>query len=98
MVLTILVLLLFAIFSLGSVLVVLGTFRKNRWGINTAQLTCPNCGNALGYARTPKTMAQFLWGGSTCSRCGVEVDKWGRTVNRPIPSRQVARSSADKSE
>jgi hypothetical protein len=86
MVLTILVLLLFAIFSLGCVLVVLGTFRKNRWGINTAQLTCPNCGNALGHVRMPKTMAQFLWGGATCSRCGVEVDKWGRSVNQSVPS------------
>jgi hypothetical protein len=23
-----------------------------------------------------------LWGGGTCAKCGTEVDKWGREVNR----------------
>jgi len=86
MVLTIFALFLLAILSIGCVLVIFGTLRKNRWGINTAQLTCPNCGNTLGHVRTPQTMAQILWGGATCNRCGVEVDKWGRSVNRSISS------------
>jgi hypothetical protein len=86
MVLTIIVLSLFVILSVGCVLVVFGTFRKNKWGINTAQLTCPNCGNTLGHVRVPKNMAQTLWGGATCNRCGVEVDKWGRPANGSMPS------------
>jgi len=85
MVLTIIVLFLFVILAIGCALVVFGTFRKNRWGVNTAQLTCPNCGNHLSHVRAPKSMDQILWGGATCSRCGTEVDKWGRTVNRSVP-------------
>lgn len=67
----------------GCVLVTVGTFRKNRWGVNTAQLTCPNCGRLLNRVRTPKKISQALWGGATCDGCGLELDKWGRPVNRP---------------
>lgn len=78
MIITILVLSIFAVLSVGCVLVMIGTFRKTKWGINTARVICPKCGITMGRVRTPKTMAQALWGGATCQTCGIEVDEWGR--------------------
>jgi hypothetical protein len=69
--------------GLITVLSIIGTVTKNRWGINLDPITCPNCGNvtsALG-ARKPKNLRQTLWGGATCEVCGTEYDKWGRTLN-----------------
>jgi hypothetical protein len=86
MLLTVLALLMFVILSVGCFLVIVGTLRKNKWGVNTARLTCPQCGNAPGHLRLPKTVGQFLWGGVTCNRCGIEVDKWGRPAARSNPS------------
>lgn len=87
MVTTILALLIFIILFVGCVLVVVGTVMKNKWGINTAKLICPNCGNPIGRVRTPKTFAQVFWGGATCNKCGIEVDKWGRPVAESTPRR-----------
>jgi hypothetical protein len=33
--------------------------------------------------RKPKNRRQALWGGWTCEACGLEYDKWGRTVDEP---------------
>jgi len=63
-----------------TILVIIGTFTKNDWGINIDPIVCPNCGGALSSAKKPKTMRQFLWGGGTCGVCGTVMDKWGRRV------------------
>ena len=55
--------------------------KKNKWGINVKNISCPSCGNEFNKIRKPKSMRQALWGGSTCDKCGVEVDKWGKRVN-----------------
>jgi len=84
MIMNFIAIVLAAVLLIGFVLVVVGTLRKNRWGVNTAQLTCPNCGGRLlNRVRAPKTISQALWGGSTCNGCGLDLDKWGRPVNRP---------------
>jgi hypothetical protein len=62
-VITTLAILIFAALSVGGVLVIVGTLKKNRWGINTDRLICPNCGNPLVRVRKPKTTAQVFWGG-----------------------------------
>lgn len=87
MILTIIAVGIFAILAVGCVLVIAGTFRKNKWGINTARITCPSCGAPISRVRAPKTIAQALWGGATCAKCGVEVDKWGRPAASTIPQR-----------
>lgn len=80
MVMTILAVLVFILLAVGFVLVVVGTVVKNRWGINVERLRCPNCGVLLDHVRIPRNVAQSLWGGNTCNKCGTEVDKWGRPV------------------
>jgi hypothetical protein len=66
--------------AVGIVLVIHGTIAKNRWGINLGTVYCPRCNTPFPKVRTPQSSRQALWGGGTCSNCGVEVDKWGREV------------------
>lgn len=76
----VLILLAFTGLAIGFVLVVVGTMRKNRWGVNIEPLACPQCGQSLARVRVPRSLKQSLWGGLTCDKCGVEVDKWGRML------------------
>jgi hypothetical protein len=68
---------------LGAIaFLVLGTIFKTRFGINLASLfggaKCAECGaRAPKVARIPKTPYQVMWGGWTCEKCGLELDKWG---------------------
>jgi predicted RNA-binding Zn-ribbon protein involved in translation (DUF1610 family) len=68
----------------GSVVVVRDTIRRRgRWGINLRRVHCPACGESAPVIRKPKNRRQALWGGWTCEACGLECDKWGRTVDEP---------------
>ncbi len=65
----------------GLVLVVQGTAKKTKLGVNLSPANaCPGCGRALPAVRRPKSLRQALWGGWTCEGCGLELDKWGRRV------------------
>jgi hypothetical protein len=71
------------ILGVGMLLVIHGTIFKTRWGINTVtQIECPGCHRLHGQIRTPRNVRQMLWGGFTCSQCGVEVDKWNRPISK----------------
>jgi len=65
------------------VLLVRGTKQQTDFGLNLSLPTaCPKCSAPLPTIRVPKNASQLLWGGSTCSSCGVELDKWGRLRDR----------------
>ena len=49
-------------------------------GLLLPRRNCPTCGEPLPKFRRPRNMRQRLWGGSTCPRCGAEVDRRGRLV------------------
>jgi len=86
------VLVMFGLLGIGMVLVIFGTIAKNRWGINLDPVSCPSCNTPFPQIRQPQSMRQALWGGGTCSKCGAEVDKWGREVTaqrHPYPSGSV---------
>jgi hypothetical protein len=70
-----------AVLGVGVVLVVSGTVRRNRWGINLESVNCPRCEQQIPQVRMPVSLSQTLWGGATCERCGCEVDKWGREID-----------------
>jgi hypothetical protein len=80
----ILALALFLIFliilALGLVVVVLGTLKKGKMGINLAKTGCAQCGEPMPAIRKPANLRQALWGGWTCKQCGTENDKWGRQI------------------
>ena len=63
-------------------LVIRDTLRgSGRWGISFRGRPCPTCGTPLPLIRRPQNERQRLWGGSTCQKCGTEVDKWGRIID-----------------
>jgi hypothetical protein len=69
--------------ALGGYLVVRDTVRqRGKWGINTKQVYCPNCDEPAPAVRIPKNWRQTLWGGCTCTNCGVEFDKWGEEIEK----------------
>jgi hypothetical protein len=47
---------------------------------NLASVSCPRCNALLPQVRKPRSSQQTMWGGWTCPKCGVDVDKWGREV------------------
>ncbi|MBN8611302.1 MAG: hypothetical protein J0L92_11985 [Deltaproteobacteria bacterium] len=53
---------------------------QGRWGINFKGASCPQCKQAAPTIRVPKTVGQALWGGWTCERCQLEIDKWGKPI------------------
>jgi hypothetical protein len=62
--------------------VVYGSVTKAKWGINIhpAQ-TCPVCGTPFAkFPRRPANLAESLWGGNICGKCGTRIDKWGRQI------------------
>jgi len=67
---------------IGLVLVVYGTFKRNRWGVNVEQVSCPRCHAPVPRVRKPKSRREMFWGGWTCDKCGCQMDKWGN----PIPT------------
>ena len=67
----------FVLVSAGIIFVVVGTLRKGKMGVNLATVQCPRCGAEQPRVRKPANARQAMWGGSTCSQCGLEMDKWG---------------------
>ncbi len=58
-----------AIVGGGAVLTVAYKIRGNT--------PCPNCGEKLPALRLPRNARQFMWGGSSCPKCGQEFDRFG---------------------
>jgi hypothetical protein len=71
--------------TVGAVLVVRDTIRRRgNFGINTRPVRCPECGEPAPVVRAPENLRQTLWGGCTCANCGLEYDKWGRSVGKDV--------------
>ena len=71
----------FIIWFVMGVLIIHGTLKKTRWGINLEPPPCPQCGTPSSGIRIARSMRQFMWGGRTCPKCGCEIDKWGRDIS-----------------
>jgi hypothetical protein len=68
--------------ALGLIVVVLGTLKKGKMGVNLAKTGCAQCGTPMPTIRKPANLRQALWGGWTCQQCGTENDKWGRQIRQ----------------
>jgi len=62
------------------ILILYGTYARNRWGINFQPVNCPHCREPMPRVRKPRSHREWLWGGATCDRCGCEIDKWGNPI------------------
>jgi hypothetical protein len=51
------------------------------WGLTRPSRKCPDCGEALPRIRKPANRQQALWGGTTCPKCGCEMDRHGKKIN-----------------
>ena len=54
--------------------------KEGKWGINQRPVTCSQCGTPTPRFRKPANRRQMLWGGWTCQKCGVEIDKYGKLL------------------
>ena len=71
----------YALLAIVFVLVlVIGSKNKSKWGINLKRVYCPVCGTKQPIIRIPKSMQQFLWGGTTCPNCHANLDKYGNVI------------------
>ena len=75
-------LLIFAVLLLlsGCYFLIYSTKNKTKFGVNLAEVACPECGSIQPKIRKPQNLRQTLWGGSTCV-CGCELDKYGNKIN-----------------
>lgn len=72
-----------SVFFILLIFVLVNTLQqKGKWGVNLDAPLCPKCKEKLPILREPKSAKQFLWGGWTCHRCGCEVDKWGKEIQK----------------
>jgi ssDNA-binding Zn-finger/Zn-ribbon topoisomerase 1 len=39
---------------------------------------CPDCGTPLPKFRKPANKQQAMWGGWTCPKCGIDIDRKGK--------------------
>ena len=39
---------------------------------------CPKCNTPAPIVRVPKSISEFLWGGWTCKKCGLKMDRNGK--------------------
>jgi hypothetical protein len=86
--------------SVGMLLVIWGTVKRNRWGINTGPLICPHCHHTQRLPfepRKPTSLQQLLWGGETCSVCGTHFDNWGRELRAPDQAKSGATRESNHS-
>ena len=54
--------------------------RSGKRAINVEPISCPNCQTPAPPFRKAANWRQRLWGGWTCARCGMELDKYGRVI------------------
>jgi hypothetical protein len=72
---------LYAVLAIGFILYFRQASKKqSKNGINLKAVYCPNCNTKQPFIRIPKNASQTLYGGTTCPKCGTELDKYGNIV------------------
>jgi RNase P subunit RPR2 len=53
---------------------------KSKFGINLKRVYCPVCNTKQPIVRIPENGNQFLYGGTTCTKCHANLDKYGNVT------------------
>jgi RNase P subunit RPR2 len=53
---------------------------KSKFGINLKRTYCPVCNTKQPIIRIPRSINQFLFGGTTCPKCHANLDKYGNVI------------------
>lgn len=89
----------FGLLATGVVLMIRDTIRRRgNWGINLTPGTCGQCGTPRPMVRKPANWRQAMWGGWTCTECGLEVDKWGQPVEGQTPGKWAVLRAVEDAE
>ncbi|MDQ7916737.1 hypothetical protein RBU60_04050 [Mesonia sp. MT50] len=56
--------------------------KDSKMGINLSRVHCPKCNEKQEIIRKPNNMKQALYGGYTCTNCGIEMDKFGTELEK----------------
>ena len=64
---------------IGGILGAIGSYLGRLIFQRGSKLNCPRCGTAVPQTRKPANWHQFWWGGWTCSNCGCEMDRKGKS-------------------
>ena len=59
------------------------------WGVNFGAGDCPKCKTRVPGLRAPNSTRQALWGGWTCSNCGIEIDRNGTDITTSIDAERL---------
>jgi RNase P subunit RPR2 len=71
-----------AILVIGiTICFIIATRNKTKLGINLKRVYCPVCGTKQPWLRIPQNEQQFLYGGTTCPKCGAKLDKYGNIIS-----------------
>jgi hypothetical protein len=72
----------FLIMIVGGGLVIRGTIKKTKWGVNFAGVKCPECGETLHNYKRLNWFGVYVSDGIgerfNCAKCCIVTDKWGR--------------------
>jgi hypothetical protein len=60
---------------------VVGTLRRGRLGINLRSVHCPRCITPMSVRRQTLFGSHLLVRGWMCPHCGTKMDKWGRNMS-----------------
>lgn len=89
----------FGLLAAGAGLMIRDTLRKRgNWGINLKPGPCLQCGTPMPRIRKPANWRQAMWGGWTCTECGLELDKWGRPVEGQAPGKWAVLRAVEDAE
>jgi len=59
---------------------VIASKNKSKMGINLNKVYCPVCNAKQPFMRLPGNGDQFLYGGTTCPKCHIKLDKYGKVI------------------
>ena len=65
--------------ALGAFFII-ATKGKSKLGISLKTVYCPRCKTKQPWLRMPANTKQLLFGGTTCPKCGANLDKYGEVI------------------
>jgi len=65
--------------SVATIAIIMMIAQSRQKRVN-AKGGCPSCGTPVPMLRNPTSLRQALWGGWTCSNCGMEMDRHGEEM------------------
>jgi len=67
-------------FGAATIWLIVASKNKSQLGVNLKRVYCPVCKTPQPIIRMPKSITQFLLGGTTCPKCHTNLDKFGNVI------------------